>query len=233
LLITFPPARDSGLELNMAGQGFERREILRLLASASAVSGCSGFQRWAFAFARGAHGPAHPGERQTRYSPRFFTAEEYALVSLLASLLIPTDDTPGATEAGVDEFIDTMVAHDPSLQPRFRQGLAWFHAHSRLLHGRSFDALTSEEQVAFLRPLAYAAERRPGQEEGRRFFELLREYVVMGYYTSRTGLEQLGYPGLQLYSESPGCPDPEDPSHAHRGRRADGDATVQAARSAR
>jgi hypothetical protein len=217
----------------MAGQGFERREILRLLASASAVSGCSGFQRWVFAFGGRAGGPSHAGERQTGYSRRFFTAEEYALVSLLASLVIPADDTPGATEAGVDEFIDTMVAYDRSLQPRFRNGLAWFDAHSRLLHGRSFSNLTSEEQVAFLRPLAYTAERRPGQEEGRRFFELLREYVVMGYYTSRAGLEQLGYPGLQLYSDSPGCPDPEDVTHAHRTRRADAEPTTLPARSAR
>ena len=37
----------------------------------------------------------------------------------------------------------------------------------------------------------------------------------MGFYTSRIGLEALDYPGLKLYSESPGCPHPGDPEHLH------------------
>ena len=43
----------------------------------------------------------------------------------------------------------------------------------------------------------------------------MREHTLMGFYTSRIGLEQLGYPGLQFYAESPGCPHPDDPEHAH------------------
>jgi gluconate 2-dehydrogenase gamma chain len=198
----------------MAGQGLERREVLRMLAAASTVAACSGFDRWSYAF--GAPGQAPGAAAATGYAPRFFTAEEYALLATLAAHIIPADDTPGASEAGVSEFIDTMVAHDVPLQPRFRSGLAWLQARSRLLHGRPFEALSAGDQVAFLEALAYAAKHRPGEEEGRRFFALAREYTVMGYYTSRVGLEALGYPGLQLYSESPACPDPADATHQHR-----------------
>lgn len=204
----------------MAGQGIERREVLRMLALAAAVSECPGFHRWAFAFGADSAGPpqAPAGRAAGAYSPRFFMADEYALVSLLAGLIIPTDDSPGSAEAGVAEFIDTMAAHDRPLQPRLRRGLGWLQARARLLHDRRFDELTAAEQVAFLDRLAYGAQHRPGEEEGRRFFVLIREYTVMGFYTSRVGLEQLGYPGLQTYSASPECPDPSDPVHQHRRR---------------
>jgi gluconate 2-dehydrogenase gamma chain len=201
----------------VAGQGLERREILRMLGIASAIAACPGFERWTYAFAKSpAHGAGAAQAAASPYEPRFFTADEYALLQVLAARIIPADETPGAAEAGVAEFIDTMVAHDRPLQPRFRSGLAWVQARTTLLHGRRFEALPDAGQVAFLEGLAYAAKHRPGEDEGRRFFALVREYTVMGYYTSRAGLEALGYPGLQLYHTSPACPDPSDATHQHR-----------------
>jgi hypothetical protein len=39
---------------------------------------------------------------------------------------------------------------------------------------------------------------------------------VKGYYTSRIGLEELDYPGLQtVWAEMPGCPHTGDPEHLH------------------
>jgi hypothetical protein len=51
--------------------------------------------------------------------------------------------------------------------------------------------------------------------EGPAFFKLLRTYTVMGYYTSRAGLEALDDPGLRIYSASPECPHKDDPEHLH------------------
>ena len=48
-----------------------------------------------------------PPPRAESYVPHFFTRDEYALVGILAALIIPADDSPGAAEAGVSEFIDT------------------------------------------------------------------------------------------------------------------------------
>jgi len=194
----------------MAGQGLERREVLRVLALAAAASGEGGFSRWAFACG---HGSERLQVRPARYTPRFFSAGEYALVERLTELILPTDDTPGAREAGVAEFIDFMVASDPGVQYRFRYGLVWLEAHARRLHGKAFAELDEAPQRGLLEPLAYAARHRPGEEEGRAFFALVREYTVMGFYTSRVGLTALDYPGLRIYAESPGCPHPDDPEH--------------------
>jgi hypothetical protein len=198
----------------MAGQGLERREVLRIMALAAAASGFPGFSRWSFAC-----GHAAPGLLQVRrpvYAPQFFSPDEYATVERLAELIIPSDDGPGAREAGVSEFIDFMVARDPAVQVRFRYGLTWLDAHAVRLHGKRFQDLDAGPQAEILGPLAYRDRHRAGEEEGRAFFKLMRERTLMGFYTSRVGLQQLDYPGLRShYPALPGCPHPDDPEHKH------------------
>lgn len=199
----------------MAGQGIERREMLRALALAAAASGFPGFDRWVFAHdhARAARGSLVnlPGGS---YQPQFFSAEEYATVARLAELIFPSDGSPGAREAGASEFIDFMVANDVNLQFKFRYGLAWLDAHALRLHGRVFRELDAATETEILKHLAYREHFRPGEDEGREFFKRMREYTVMGFYTTRIGLEQLGYPGLEFYPESPECPHKDDPEHS-------------------
>lgn len=197
----------------MAGQGLDRREVLRVMALAAAASRFPGFHRWAFACDHVAAQP--PDGKPVAYTPQFFTREEYATVERLSELIIPSDGSAGAREAGVSEFIDFMVSSDPGVQYGFRYGLSWLEAHARKLHGKPFVALSAEEQAGILKTLAYKDQFRPGEEEGRGFFKLVREYAVMGFYTSRLGLEELDYPGLKFYSESPGCPHGDDPEHLH------------------
>jgi hypothetical protein len=39
---------------------------------------------------------------------------------------------------------------------------------------------------------------------------------VVGYYTTKIGLESLGYPGLRsVWPSMPGCLHPGDPEHVH------------------
>lgn len=195
----------------MAGQGLERREVLRILSLAAGASAHSGFSRWSFACG---HGSERVPLRSARYTPRFFSAGEYATVERLAELILPSEDgIPGAREAGVAEFVDFMVESDPSVQYRFRYGLVWLDAHSHRHHGKPFRELDEARQKGLLEPLAYAARHRAGEEEGRAFFKKMREYTVMGFYTSKVGLTQLDYPGLRIYAESPACPHLGDPEH--------------------
>ena len=197
----------------MAGQGVERREILRVMALAAAASRFPGFHRWVFACEHvgAAAGQGKPGA----YTPQFFTPKEYATVERLTDLIVPSDGSPGAREAGVSEFVDFMVFSDPGIQYRFRYGLTWLDAHCEQLHGKCFQDLSADDQTEILKHLAYKDQFRAGEAEGREFFKLAREYTIMGFYTSRLGLEQLDYPGLTFYSESPGCPHGNDPEHLH------------------
>jgi len=200
----------------MAGQCLERREILRILAIAAGAATFPGFSKWCFACEHVSKTLAQI--RPATYQPLFFTASEYAMLERLTDIIIPADDTPGASEAGVSEFIDLMVSRDSSLQPELRSGLAWLDAHSEKMSQKPFLKLASGQQSALLEFLAYKKKFRPDEERGRKFFDLVREYTVMGFYTSEIGLKELDYPGLQLfYAESPSCPHKDDHGHLHLG----------------
>jgi hypothetical protein len=50
--------------------------------------------------------------------PRFFDEQQYAIVQAACARLIPTDEDPGASEAGVVDYIDALLgafASDPPL----------------------------------------------------------------------------------------------------------------------
>ena len=215
----------------MAGQAPSRRQLLQALACASLASGAPGFARWSFAFAEPepqqgtatgnphAHhtAPPRPAAHPAIYTPRFFTAAEYRTIVLLAELILPRTpavstaklhDRPkpadaGATDAGVAEFIDFMASHDPALQPVFREGLVWIDTASA---PHAFSSLASSDQTALLTRLAYRKNFRPDEATGQHFFASMRRYTVIGFYTSRLGLEALDYPGLRFYAESPSVP---------------------------
>ena len=197
----------------MAGQGIQRRAMLRILGSAAAAAQFPGFSKWAFAC--GHVGNARLQIKPAVYAPQFFKPTEYALVERLTEIIIPSDETPGAKEAGVAEFIDFMVFSDPDTQYSFRTGLAWLDAYCEQMSGKKFADLEAAQQISLLEPLAFKDKKRAGQEEGQRFFSMVREYTLTGFYTSEIGFKELDNPGLKFYSESPECPHKGDPEHQH------------------
>lgn len=185
----------------MANQSPDRRRVLELLGKAAIASQFGGFSRWQFAGA--ATQPKVPD-----YQPKFFTPKEYRTLEIVTELIIPRDESPGAQDAGVSEFIDFMAAHGDEDMASLRQGLRWLDKNSS---GGSFADLTPAQREQLLRSVAY----KQGDQQGQAFFNLARRCTVMGYYTSRIGLEELNYPGLEFYTQSPECPHKNDPEHLH------------------
>lgn len=193
----------------------ERREILRVLSLAAAAAQFPGFERWAFACPQHGESALVKGPAAS-YQPRFFTSREYALIETVTDLIIPNDGTPGAKDAGVAEFIDFMTFSDPEIQFPMRYGAGWLDARARGLHNASFVDLNRDQQSAMLRHLAYKNEYREGDEDGRSFFKLIREYTMMGFYTSRLGQIELDNPNLKThYDQIPDCPHVDDREHKH------------------
>jgi gluconate 2-dehydrogenase gamma chain len=197
----------------MAGQGIQRRQILRILGAAAAAAQFPGFSKWGFAC--GHVGNAALRIKPASYTPQFFTAAQYAAVERLTEIIIPTDTTPGAKEAGVAEFIDFMVASDPDAQYGFRTGFTWLDAYTVESAGKRFMELTLDQQISLLEPLGFKDKARATHEAGQRFFAMVREYTVTGFYTSEVGYKELDNPSLKFYSESPACPHKDDPEHKH------------------
>jgi len=219
----------------MGGQGIERREILRYIGIASVAGTFPGFSKWAFACPQEHSNLASSQPPSGPYKPLFFQPGHYQMVEHIAEMIIPEDDTPGAKQAGVAEFIDFMVANrvpvsgsrdvrstDDAIemgneaQTRFILGLDWMNAHCHSEFGRAFMDCTPEQQNSLMEELAYKSKFKPTTESGREFFRMMRDYTVVGYYTTRIGLESLGYPGLRtMWPKMPGCTHPDDPEHAH------------------
>ena len=194
----------------MANQAPDRRRVLEILAKAAAASQFPGFCRWSFA-GEHAHAQATPTARPA-YRPAFFDAHQYRTIEVIAELIIPADETPGAKEAGVSELIDFLAAHgEKQLHEPAQQGLAWLDGEARKVGGRSFIELNAGRQGELLQSIA----SEQADHAGALFFALMRRYTVMGFYTSRVGLEALDYPGLKFYTQSPECPHHDDPEHRH------------------
>lgn len=216
----------------MGGQGMERREILRYIGIASVAAAFPGFSKWAFACDH-QHATTIKPAASGSYKPLFFSPQHYRMVEHLAEMIIPEDDTPGAQQAGVAEFIDFMVANrvpvstsrdiratadaiaaGEDAQNRFLAGLGWMNARCHSEFGHDFMECTRDQQNSLLEELAYKSKYKPATESGRAFFQMMRDYTVVGYYTTRVGLEALGYPGLQeVWMKLPGCPHPDNPEH--------------------
>ena len=221
----------------MGGQGIERRDILRYIGIASVAATFPGFHQWAFACPDDA---SHESGMKVAaaaapYTPLFFSPQQYRMVEHISEMIIPADDTPGAKEAGVAEFIDFMVANRVAVAARseirspgdamqqgkeaqalWLSGLAWMNAHSHAEFGHPYMDCSAEQQQSLLMELSYKAKFKPTTESGREFFQLVRDYTVVGFYTTKIGLQSLGYPGLRVvWPKMPGCTHLDDPEHLH------------------
>ncbi len=201
----------------MAGQNFERREVLRVLSLASGLSSFSGFRLWAFGDSGEGHSHAQSDLKQTRqgpYIPQVFTKPEYQMIERLTEIIIPSDGSPGAREAGVAEFVDFLASTDDDVYHSLRFGLRWLDLYAQRRSGQSFLALSEDQQIGLLEPLAYKAKFRAGEEEGQALFSEIRNHTIAGFYTSRIGMQELDAPGLKLfYKDVTPCPHGNDPEH--------------------
>jgi gluconate 2-dehydrogenase gamma chain len=205
----------------MAGQAPSRRELLQALTLAGMASAFSGFSRWNFALAEDS-GPHEHRDLPAQitngpYTPQFLSPSQYRTIEVLSELILPASEDsagkpqPGAKDAGVAEFIDFMIFSDTAQQVPFREGLAWLDEASA--PSANFISLPPQKQTALLERLAYKSKFRAGEKSGQDFFRLVRKYTVMGFYTTRAGLQSLDYPGLVFYGTSPGCTHEGNPEH--------------------
>jgi gluconate 2-dehydrogenase gamma chain len=131
------------------------------------------------------------------YKPQTLAPAEMELVARLSDLIIPRTDTPGATDAGVPEFIDRRLTASADLAASFRRGMS--------LLDPNFAQLATERQVAILTEFSAS----PDNDRGR-FFQLLKDLTIDGYYSSRAGLvDELGWHGNTFLTEFKGCTHPE------------------------
>lgn len=138
---------------------------------------------------------AHAAHQVTQAQPTFavFTREQAAEIEAFASRIIPTDDTPGAREAGVVYFIDRSLATVAKDQvPMFTAGLTQLAKDvSAKFRGQTkLSALTPAQQDEVLRSI----EQTP-------FFGQMRFATLAGMFSLPTHGGNRNLVGWQLLGQ--------------------------------
>ena len=136
-------------------------------------------RRWLAATPLAAVLAAHEHARQAASSAQppplaALTTDEAKEIEAIAAQMIPTDDTPGAREAGVIYFIDRALAtFDHDKRALYTEGLKDLEARRTSLfpNSRSFAGLPPAGQVRLLKAI-----------EKTDFFELVRTHTVLGFF---------------------------------------------------
>jgi gluconate 2-dehydrogenase gamma chain len=118
---------------------------------------------------------------------QFFTDAEASLLDAVCAQIIPSDQDPGAREAGCVAFIDRqlLAAHQRFAQ-RYRDGLASLAAACRALHGKPFEDLSSAQQIQLLEKLERGQTPQQHWENvsSAEFFRLVCDHCMQGFYGS-------------------------------------------------
>jgi gluconate 2-dehydrogenase gamma chain len=143
----------------------------------------------------------------TAYAPKFFTAHEYETVRMLADLIIPADErSVGATGAGVPEFMDFTMTDQPERQVAMRGGLAWLDLECHRRFDKTFVAATGAQRAEVLDDISTYGQLKPGLTHGQAFFRNFRDLTASGFWTSKEGIDDLGFIGNSPVAEWNGCP---------------------------
>jgi len=129
---------------------------------------------------------------------KFFNEHEMGTMAVLCALILPANDKYGsATDAGVPDFIEFMSKDMPHLQTPLRGGLMWLDHKSNRDFGKEFKAIGEDQQKQILDVIAYPDPKLSNREQPLevQFFALIRGLTMTGYYTSKEGIEDLGYKG--------------------------------------
>lgn len=179
-----------------------RRDAIWLLGRvAGTVAGQAFLNTWLSSAHENSTAPPADIQRWQNYQPQFFSPAQFQALDQFTAILIPTDDTPGAREAHVAQFIDYLLSaageFAPEMQSEWRTAIEWVAA-------QPFSGHTPEEQTAWM--------QRVSQPDAAGFahFQLIKNLSVYAFYTSRAGLiDNLEYKGLAYLTTYPGCTHPE------------------------
>jgi hypothetical protein len=189
----------------------DRREVLKTAAAALAlpVIQPNPAEAQTAAQAQGQPAPARRGVprgdawdpdllRPRKDWPRKLTAGELATLAVLCDTIIPADaKSPSASAVGVPAWINEYVSHDSQQNAlvRVRGGLAWLNQESRRRFNRTFRQLTQAERAQICDDICYLPRAKPEHQAAARSFDLVRDLTAVGFYTTREGMQDLGYIG--------------------------------------
>lgn len=138
--------------------------------------------------------------------PQTLEPREWEAVEAITARILPTDDLPGALEAGCVGFIDKALAHeDAAALPAYRGALRELDRVCRGAEGSGFAALPPAAQDRILASLEEGrlAGWNPEVADPVAFFATIRMHTILGFVLDprhggnrdHVGWQVMGYPG--------------------------------------
>ena len=137
---------------------------------------------------------------------KFFSPYQATVIEEVTSLIIPSDNSPGAREAGIVFAIDNSISENKRLQTIYQKGIEWLDFKAKELTGRdSYLDLNQDERIEILniadqyrsslsrRAIAPAVDRE--NLIGNQFFKDVVRRTIDIFYTSDLGWKAVGYHG--------------------------------------
>lgn len=183
----------------------DRRESLKsmfvgTLAGGLVVQGCAPGEEPAITKPVATEGYGRTKEEKARdeqlMQEVFFTPHELETLAVLCDLILPSNaQFPSATEVGVPDFMEFIVKDLPYHQLPIRGGLMWLDNLSNGKFEKVFKICDVDEQKTLCDEIAFPERKDPELQPGIRFFSLVRNLTLTGYFTTKAGIEDLGYKG--------------------------------------
>lgn len=143
-----------------------------------------------------------PRDPPASWTPRALSSAQLDRLAAVVDRILPPTDTPGASEVGVPEFIDRLLADWAREDERTRvlDGLDSLDDLSVEALGTPFLEADRAQQTELLSRLDVEAVAARGRDDDPLpFFATLKEWTLVGYYTSEAGatreLQWLAAPG--------------------------------------
>lgn len=124
------------------------------------------------------------------YKPKGLSAQEYKTLETLCEMIMP-----GAKQAAAAEFIDVLCSGSKQMASIYNGGLAWINSEMNRRFESDFITAKPEQRTQLLDLIAWRKNESAALNPGIRFFEWARRMTVDAYFTSKVGIETLGYKG--------------------------------------
>lgn len=126
----------------------------------------------------------------------YFTPHEMQTITILGDIIIPKDEVSGsASDAKVPDFIEFIVKDQPDHKVPMRGGLRWLDMQCLNRYKNSFAECSSKQQMEIVDEIAWPKKAKPEMHQGVKFFNLMRNLVSTGFYTSQIGVKDVNYIG--------------------------------------
>ena len=121
------------------------------------------------------------------------------MVAVLADVIVPADDrSPAASAVGVPAYVNEFLSapgHE-ELLTLVRGGLAWLNRAARERFGAAaFATLPDDRKRQICDEICHEPAAPSHLKTQARFFDLFRDVVSTGFWTTDEGMRDLGYVG--------------------------------------